>query len=292
MTLRHLRIFVAVCEQNSMTKAAKKLYLAQPAVSTAIKEMEDHYDVKLFDRISRRLYLTDIGQNFLEYATHIVSLFNDMENNIRQWGQTGKLKIGSSITIGTHLLPQYVSDFSQHHPQSQIEIFIGSSELIENKILQNELDFALIEGSAHSDNIMSRTFMKDRLSVVCSPQHPLCRLAIVTADDLIAHPLLLREKGSGTRELFDHTMAALGYTYAPAWQSTSTQALISAAAKGLGVAVLPYMLLKEQLTQGIVQELMVQGLDLSRTFHLIYHKNKFLTSLAKSFIQMCRAEQP
>ena len=96
MTLRHLKIFTAVCAENSITKAAEKLHMAQPAVSVAIKELEDYYGVKLFDRISRRLYLTDIGRNFLDYAIHIVSLFDDMENHIREWKSSEKLPLASA----------------------------------------------------------------------------------------------------------------------------------------------------------------------------------------------------
>lgn len=288
MTVRHMKIFVAVCEENSITKAAEKLHIAQPAVSIAVKEIEEYYDVRLFDRISRRLYLTDIGRSFLEYATHIVSLFDDMENNMRQWERSGKLRIGASITVGTHLMPQYVSAFYKIHPQSNIEVFIGSSDLIEKKILQSELDFALIEGTVHSDCILCDTYRKDRLVVICSPSDPLCENETVTMEQLLSRPLLLRERGSGTRELFDHVLASLEYTYTPSWESTSTEALVNAAREGLGVSVLPYMLVQDELKKGAVVELQVENLHFDRGFHIIYHKNKLLANPAKEFIEMCR----
>jgi len=289
MTLRHMKIFVAVCEENSVTKAAEKLHLAQPAVSTAIRELEAYYEIKLFDRISRRLYLTDIGRNFLEYATHIVSLFNGMEDSIRQWGSSGALKIGASITIGTRLMPRYAKAFSKSRPQTKVEVFIGSSDLIEKKILQNELDFALIEGTVHSDSIYSESYMKDRLAIICGPNDPLTMQRKVTIKQLLSCPLLLREKGSGTRELFDYTLASLEYSCKPAWESTSTEALIKAVGQGLGVSALPFMLVREELEKGSIAELSVENLYFERGFHIIYHKNKFLTGLAKEFIQMCRS---
>lgn len=288
LTIRHMKIFVAVCGENSITKAAEKLHIAQPAVSTAVKELEEYYHVKLFDRISKRLYLTDTGRHFLEYATHIVSLFNDMENNIRQWERSGKLRIGASITVGTHLMPKYVSTFRKNHPQSDIEVFIGSSDLIERKILQDDLDFALIEGTVHSDNILCDTYMKDRLAVICGPDDPLCGEKTVTIGQLLSRPLLLREKGSGTRELFDHVLASFEYTYTPSWESTSTEALVNAAGEGLGVSILPWMLVRDNIKKGAVVELNVENLRFDRGFHIIYHKNKFLTNTAKEFIEMCR----
>ncbi len=287
MTLRHINIFVVVCTENSITKAANKLHIAQPAVSVAIKELEEYYGAALFDRISKRLYLTETGKRLLEYATHIVALFDDMEKSIRQWERSGKLRIGASITIGTHLMPRYVNDFCKDYPEANIDVFIGSSDIIEKKILQNDLDFALIEGSIHSDSLFCENFMKDRLAVICSPDDPLCKTEKVTIEHLLSRPLLLREPGSGTRELFDHVLASLEYTCTPSWESTSTEALINAAGRGLGVSVIPYMLVQNELRAGAVVELQVENLNLNRGFNVIYHKNKHLTNLAKKFIEMC-----
>ena len=288
MTLRHMTIFVAVCEDNSITKAAEKLHMAQPAVSLAVKELEEYYDVKLFDRLSKRLFLTDAGKKLLEYAAHIVSLFSDIGNNIRQWERSGKLRIGASITIGTHLMPKYVSAFYKGHPESNIEVFISSSDLIEKKILKSELDFALIEGIVHSDSIIGHTFMKDRLAAICAPSCALCKEDTITMEQLLSQPLMLRESGSGTRELFDHIMASFEYTYTPAWESTSTRALINAVSSGLGVSVLPYMLVQDELEKGSIVELKVANLHFDRGFHIIHHKDKLLTNMAKEFIEMCR----
>lgn len=287
MTLRHMKIFVAVCSECSITKAAQALHIAQPAVSIAVKDLEEYYGVKLFDRISRRIHLTDMGKRFLAYATHIVSLFGDLENNLRQWEFSAKLRVGASITVGTCLMPLYVQAFYERHPTANVEVFVGSSDMIENKILQNELDIALIEGIVHSDSILFDTYKKDRLSVVCSPNDPIYSTSSITIEQLLSRPLLLREIGSGTRELFDHVLTSLEYAYVPAWESTSTQALMNAARKGLGIAVIPYMLAQEKLKTGELVEVQVDGLRFERGFHMIYHKNKFLTGLAKEFMEIC-----
>ncbi len=289
MTLRHMRIFVAVCEAKSTTKAAEKLYMAQPAVSLAIKDLEEYYDVKLFDRISKRLYLTDAGKYFFNCASHIVSLCDDIESNINSRRRSGKLKIGASITIGTKLIPNYVAMFKKRRPQIETEVFIGNSDLNEKKILQNELDFAIIEGLAHSENIVSRTYMKDRLIAICSPSDPLCRKEAVTIGELLTRPLLLREVGSGTRELFDHVMASFEYAYTPSWESTSNEAIINAVAKELGVSVLSEMIVRDYLRQGFIAELKLEQLRLDRGFNIIYHKNKSLSGAAEEFIEMCES---
>lgn len=138
MTLRHLRIFVAVCEEGSVTLAAEKLYLSQPAVSLAIHELEEHYGVRLFDRISRKLYLTSAGNRFLEYAVHISSLFDEMERDIQNWDTLGALRIGSSITIGAALIPKAVALYSQQYPDVEIKMVIDNSQVIEKKVLDRK----------------------------------------------------------------------------------------------------------------------------------------------------------
>jgi len=291
MTLRHIKIFVEVCKLNSITKAAEKLYIAQPAVSYAIKELEEYYGIKLFDRISRRLYLTEAGKNVLDYAMHIVSLFDEMENNVRDIDKPGKLCIGSSITIGTCFMPGYVSHFKTLYPQAEVYVTIDSSDTIEKKILQNELDFALIEGTIHLENIICETYMDDELVIICKPDHPFCNNKSVTVSQFISEQFLLREKGSGTRELFDNVLASLGYSVMPTWESTSTLALVNAVIKGLGISVLPFMLVKEMLNTGRIAAIQIDGVKFKRKFNIIYHKNKFLTTSAKGFIEMCKSKK-
>lgn len=116
MTLRHLKIFVTVCETNSVTKAGEKLYIAQPSISLAISELESYYGIKLFDRIGKRLQITEAGKNFLQYAAHIVGLFEEMESKVRNFDTIGVLRVGASIAIGNFLLPKYVVEFKKKPP--------------------------------------------------------------------------------------------------------------------------------------------------------------------------------
>ncbi len=289
MTLKHLKIFVTVCDCNSVTAAAKKLYLAQPSVSLAIKELEDYYQVKLFDRISKRLYLTEAGKRLLNYARHITGLFQEMEDEIKNWDAVGELKIGSSITIGTELMPEYVKQFTTLFPHIKVQVSIYSSNLIEEKILQNELDFALIEGVAHSPYLISQDFQDDHLVVICAPTHPLLSKQNLCLDDVKSESFLLREKGSGTRDLIDSLLITRGISLNPIWEGTSTRALINAAAKGLGISILPKDLVQREVSEGKVAILKLMDIEFSRTFKIIYHQNKYLTPMALSFIELCQS---
>ena len=156
MTLRHLRIFLTVCEAGSMTGAANRLFTAQPSVSLAIREMEEYYGVKLFDRISKKLFLTEAGHQVLEYARHIIALFDEMEQEVRNPDMSGTLRVGTSITVGTFLLPGYVKELTRLYPELRVEARIENSNNIEKCVLSNEIDLGVIEGIAHSQRELSR----------------------------------------------------------------------------------------------------------------------------------------
>lgn len=288
MTLRHMKIFVAVCEAGSITGAAKKLYLAQPAVSLAVRELEDYYGVRLFDRIAKKLYITEAGTRFLSYARHITSLFDELEQGVRSWESSGSLRVGASVTIGTYLLPGYVSGFARSYPEITVKVTVDNSEVIEGMVLSNDLDLALIEGTAHEADLISESYLGGELVLVAAPGHPLAEAGPVPLSALEGEPLLLREKGSGTRELVDSTFLTHEVGLTPLWESTSTQSLLNAVKAGLGLSILPLPLVEQELLAGRLARVAVEGADFKRRYSLIHHKNKYLTPSARAFMALCR----
>ncbi len=289
MTIRHLRIFLSVCSNDcNTTKAAAELLMTQPAVSLAIRELEQYYGVQLFDRIGRRLKITEAGQKFREYSVHIAAMFDDMERRMRNWDSFGILRVGSSITIGAQLLPGYVKAFYDLYPGTEVRAVIGPSDQLEQKILDDELDFALIEGICHMQSLVCEEYMEDRLAVICPADGRFRPGQTLTPDEFRGQKFLLREPGSGTREVFDRVTEQAGFTVVPIWEAMSTTALVNAVANGLGISVLPYRRVAEMLERGLVTEVYAKGLEFRRTFKIIYHKEKFLTSSAKAFMDLCR----
>ena len=262
--------------------------MTQPAISLAVKELEQYYGVHLFDRMGRRLHITDAGRHFLQYAIHISDLFSDMETGLRDWDSKGILRIGSSITIGSQLLPAYVKAFSSICPGTDVRVTIDQSERLEEKILANELDCALIEGTAHDPDIVSEAYMKDHLTVICSLESGWTQDEVISIEEFQRQRFLLRDKGSGTRETFHRVVEQAGLHIVPAWESISTAALVNAVIHGLGIAVLPYRMVAPALEQGLIYSVKVEGLSFDRYFHIIYHKNKFLTKSARQFIRLCK----
>lgn len=289
MTLRHLKIFISVCREKSITLAAKKLYISQPAVSNAIKDLETYYGTPLLDRISKKLYLTEAGTTVYQYAIHINSLFEELECSVKSSEAIGQLKIGSSITIGTHFIPNYVREFSERFPNIQTYVTIDSSDVIEKLVLDNELDFALIEGIVHSENIISKDFIKDELIVICDLNNPLLKKVNVSVTDLSSQRFLMREKNSGTRELAESILSLHNISLKPLWESSSTEAIIQGVSKGIGISILPMQLVKDYIEKNKVAKINVNGVTFCRQYHIIYHKNKYLTPISLEFMKLCNA---
>ncbi len=290
MTLRHLRIFLAVKENHcNTTRAAEALHMTQPAVSLAIRELEEYYGVVLFDRVGRRLRLTEAGKRFGEYAGCILAMFDDMEKGMRNWDAFGLLRVGSSITIGSQFLPYYVNAFYARHPGTEVKVLVGPSDQLEQKLLAGELDLALIEGTVHSAGLVAQPYMEDSLSVICPAGGSFRPGQVLTVEEFRKQKFLLREHGSGTRDIFDLEMERAGIAVEPIWEGMSTTALVNAVINGLGIAVLPSRMVRGPLQRGIVVAVKVEGLEFRRQFHIVHHREKFLTASARAFIELCRS---
>lgn len=291
MTLRHLRVFAAVCEEGSVTRAADRLYLSQPAVSQAIREIEAAYAVKVFDRIGRHIELTDAGRELLTYASALIALYDEMEAHMQDDGGRCTLRIGASITIGTRFMPAYIRRFRERCPQAEIRLTVNSTERLEEQLLVNRLDAAFVEGRTQSPLLTARPYLEDKLTAVCPPEHPFARRTGVDLAAFLAEPLLLREPGSGTRAVFEQAVAARGQcVQPPLWESTSTGALLAGVAQGIGLSVLPVRLVEDAVQRGRVALVAIDGIDLSRRFCLVRHTSKYLSQTARRFMDMVLAE--
>lgn len=293
MTIRHIRIFLKVCScQCNLTRTAKELYMSQPAVTLAVKEMEQYYGIQLFDRLGKRLYLTEAGQQFRSYAMRIESLFDDMEKQMKNWDALGVLRVSSSITIGTQFMPDYAAMFSRMYPQVDVRVRIGTSEMIEQLLMENKLDLALVETPVHQEHLVSEAYMEDRLAVISPAQKHYKENRNLSREDFVRQRLLLREPGSGTREVFNQVMERSGLCVEPVWESMSTTALVNAVIHGLGIAVVPRRMAAGVLETGQVYELKVDGIEFRRSFYMVYHRDKLLTKTMEAFINMCREYRP
>ena len=286
MTIRHLKIFIAVYREMSITKAAEKLHMAQPGVSLAVKELEDAYHVKLFDRISRRLSATDAGRMFFDYASHIVSSFEQMESAMLSPQGAGSIHLGSSITVGNFLIPDAVSRFHEKYPDCRVSVNVDNSHRIIRKVLRNELDFGVVEDRVPYEQLVELPFMEDRLYFVCQAGHPLSEKASVTLEELCRYPFFMREPGSAAREITDQLMKSCQQKYEIFVESVSNQALIHAIQKYPGITVLSSRLVSRELQEGRVKLLPLYPEVFRRQFLIVHHKQKYISPLMRELIRI------
>ena len=286
MTLRHMKIFVTVFQQGSITGAARELHLAQPSVSLAIKELENYYGLRLFERIGRHISPTEGSKEFYNYAIHIVSLFQEMEKKMKNWDAVGSIRIGTSITIGTHILPALTRRFQRKYPELRLEAFISKSSDIEQHLLNNSIDIGLIETQPEHPELTFTPFMEDTMGAIVPCHHPLAGQAEISLPQLAEYPFLMREHGSAGREILDAAFALKQISVRPVWESSSTQAIVRGVSEGIGVAVLPYLLVERDIEEGLVAMVSLTE-PIRRNLNIIYHKSKYLTPNMLAFVEMC-----
>ena len=287
MTLRHLKIFVTVYQEGSVTKAAKKLYIAQPSVSFAIKEMEDHYQTPLFERLSRKLYVTPFGETIYTYALRILNLYDEMDAHFESFLTQKTIRIGCGTAIGSFYMPQIVRKFCQEHTDAQIYITVNNASVIETMVDDNSLDFAMMEGTTQPHNLSQELLQFNPIVAICNNEHPLAEREEVTAEDLAREHLLLREKNSPTRQSVDTFFYNHNLTVTPFWESMDAAALINAVNCNLGIAFIPsnHLLAFDKKQISVLN---VKDFHANRFVNLLYHKDKVLTPLMTEFIQFCR----
>lgn len=289
MTLRHLKVFVTVVDSsNNLTRAAEKLYTTQPAVSMALKEIENEFGIILFDRLNRRLVLSAAGKEFEKYARRILNLEENLEQVMNSWGEEGKIYIGSSITIGSNFMPDCVRTFSLLHPKARVFVKVYPSDILMDMLKQNEIDFALLESDINEDDLVSEPFLEDRLVVITPNNDFFLHYGEMDLESFCKENLLLREKGSGVRNMIDLICEMNGLDINPYWESMSTNAIIKAVIRSLGISVLPLSMVRQYLDDGLVLAKRLKGIDLTRKLYIVRHKDKMSSALVEDFIDMVR----
>lgn len=284
MTLRHFQIFIAVCEKGSMTAAAQALFLSQPAVSQTISDMEQHYGVPLFERLSRRLYLTQAGKRLLGYARHIIRMNCDAEMQMKSIAGGGTIRVGASVTVGAQILPALVSRFIRENPLISVEVTEDNTSRIEKGVLSDQIDIGLVEGETRSSDLVKIPFLKDELVLICAADHRFAGLESVEPSRLEKEEFILREQGSGTRKTFEEVMAVHGIPWRETWTCNNMDTIKNAVASGLGISVISSRTVESERNAGKLWALRIDGVRFLREFRIIYHKDKYVTQALERLI--------
>lgn len=287
MTLRHFKIFVTVCDAMNMTMAAESLYMSQSAVSQAIAELEKYYDIRLFERLSRKLYLTQAGEKLLGYARHMIRTNADIEKDMKSMHETGLIRIGASVTVGATLLPELVSAFRLTNPSTNVEVFEDNTEQIQKRLLTDKTDIGLVEGEITSPDILSTPFMDDELVLICGKHHRFAGLSVINPHELEKENFIVREYGSGTRKKFEDVMKAQKLSWEVTWTCNNVDTIKAAVIAGLGVSVISKRAVEKEVESSELMIKPIEGVSFFRTFKIAYHKNKYFTEQMKNFIDLC-----
>lgn len=288
MNIRQLKIFKVVCQYESITKAAQELYISQPAVSLAIKELEARLELNLFDRLSGKVYLNETGQAFLAKVNVILDLYDDLAVDIQASQSQTPLKIGSSITIANDLLIGVIKEFNDIYPKLPVKLIIKNARDIELMVENNEIDLGLIEGVIANENLGREFLSSYDLSFIAAPKHPLANQEI-TLKTLIKEDLLLRERGSAIREIFDSTMRINNLSVEPLWTSINSQVLIKAVMNNIGISILPTTLVRDLINTNKLAKLKVESLDLVNNNYIIYNRDKKFDKRLNDFKELVKS---
>ncbi|GAA0077600.1 LysR family transcriptional regulator [Clostridium sp. CTA-5] len=286
MNFRKIKIFYETATELNMTKVAKKLYISQPSISQAIHEIEEELEIRLFDRIGKKLYLTYEGEIYLNYSRRILNLYEESIRAISDinTNEKGKIKIGASTTIGIYILPDIIKGFLKDHSEIEISLSIDNTANIEKMILQNKIDFAYIEGTTSLDEIVQSKVWKDELIFISSLNHSWALKKILSKKDIIKEKLIMREKGSGTREIIKSYLKKNNIDYRIFMELGNTEAIKKSVEANLGVSCLSFRSVEEKINNGCLKGYRLKEGKITRDLSLIYHRDKFLTKSMKNFI--------
>lgn len=273
MTIRHLQIFLALSKELNMTRTAEKLFMTQPSVSQTIAELERHYQVKLFDRLGKKLFLTTAGTQLITRAQDLLKLLEDTEMSFRAATQQRLVRIGASATVGSYLLPNILNCLHKQDPDLQIEFLVANTSQVEASLLHAELDLGVVEGKTVSRNLRSVPVFKDRLVLVGIAKF-LPNKRSYAAKELESVPFLLRETGSGTAEQAQMALSNWGIQPRIAGIANSIDALHRLVRAGVGVAFLPWLAVEDDLAKGKLAEFQLHGARMDRSIRMIYHTGK------------------
>lgn len=282
MTIRHLKIFIAVAESGSMSAAAQKLYISQPTVSQAILELERHYQIHLFERLSRKLYITPEGLQLLSMAHQTVDQFDGLERTMQEKHHFSSLRLGSSITVGTCLVPSIIQDLEAQFPDIQIFSLASNTREIEQKLLVSQLDAAVVEGNIESPDLICLPVIHDRLVLCCGSSHEFYRQDTLFASQLEGQKFAMREPGSGTRRLFEQYLHSRGIRVRVTWEANCPRTLLNAVITNRVLSVMSSRLMGHDIARGRLRIFHSEKDDWDRDFKLVYHKNKLLTPEIKA----------
>lgn len=286
-TLRQLEVFLATARHENVTRAAQELAMSQSAASGALAEVENQFEVKLFDRRGKRLQLSELGKQLRPEAERLLDQAQAFEQALAGKDVVGGLSIGATLTIGNYVAVNMIADFRRLHPLADITLQVANTETTAERVASFDLDMGLIEGELHHPELDILHWRQDELVVFAAADHYLARADKLSDRDLLAQRWIVREQGSGTRQAFDRAMHGILPDLYVAMELQHTEAIKRAVEAGLGVGCLSRICLSDAFKRGSLVPLAVAGRDFRREWYLITHRDKFRSAALEEWLTLC-----
>lgn len=289
MADRRLQVFYTVAKQLSFTKAAEQLFMTQPAVTFQVKQLEEQFNTRLFERSHGRIALTPAGSLVMDYAERVLALSEEMEQRVADMTGNvgGPLLLGASTTIAEYILPKILGEFKAQHPEVQAHMAVANSETIVHRVADHSLDVGLIESPSHLPTLANEVCCDDELVVICAPRHALAKRRSVRAQEVAALPLVRREVGSGTREFTDNYLRESGVAMDDLdvmMELGSPEAIKGVVETGIAIAIVSRATIVKELELGSLVAIPLAP-RLMRTLSLVHPREKFRSRLLTAFVE-------
>ncbi len=288
-SLRQLQVFIAAAHYENITRAAESLAMSQSAASSSLREMEQQFDIQLFDRIGKRLQISELGRLVLPRAQALMAQAQELEFTLADNAEVGELNVGATLTIGNYLAVGIMAELMARQPGARVNLQVANTAAIVRKVVEFELDVGLIEGELQRPELELIPWRDDELVVFCAPEHALAGRRRLTDKDLLGATWIVREPGSGTRQTFDRAMHGLLPDLKLLLELQHTEAIKRAVEAGLGISCLSRVAMKEAFRRGSLVPLAVPHRDFTRRFYFALHRQKYRTEGIKQWLALCRA---
>jgi molybdate transport repressor ModE-like protein len=294
VNLHQLRVFHAVATSGSITAAARSLQVSQPAVSRQLGELEDAIGARLVDRLPRGIHLTAAGQVLSDHAARIFAIEQLAERELQALlgMRRGRLAVGASTTIGSYLVPRLFGELHTRHAALQLEVEIGNTAAIHDLVRRQVVELGLTEGLVTDADLAASVFDQDEMVAITAPDDPVLARIPVTARELVALPFVMRERGSGTRDVIEAALARKRLAVEPVMSLGSTEAVKSAVLARLGIAIVSRLTVERELAAGTLVAIEVSDLPIQRALHLVELRGMSRSPAGARFVEILTQPAP
>lgn len=295
MDIHQLKLFCKIADLKSFSRAAESVLLTQPTASGHIKNLEGEFGVRLFDRLGREVALTEAGKILYDYAHRILALRQEALDAMQEFAgaHRGALRLGASSIPGDYLLPRVLGRFKSEYPKVEMALKIEDSEIISQMVVDGSVDIGIVGAKMSDNRLVYETIAQDELVLVVPPDHPWAGRSSVSVKELKGQPFIQREEGSGTRRIVEERLSPMGLGaehLATIAELGSNEGIREAVKAGMGLSILSRLAVRSDLEAGLLKEIAIAEVNLSRDLYTVTHKARYQTPVCKLFIEFLQQQ--